>query len=103
MSRKSDNEAWFDTRWKQLGGIPPVKEFRFSKDRKWRFDRAWPTRKIALEIEGHGHQHWNRYHGDVEKYNTAALLGWCVLRITYKHVSDDDVSLLEALIWHMKK
>ena len=67
----------------------PVTEHQFalSIGRKWRFDFAWPDHKLALEVEG---GIWTRgAHGrgtgikrDIEKYNTAALLGWMVLRVT---------------------
>jgi len=32
----------------------PESEYRFHPVRKWAFDRAWPTWKIAFEIEGGG-------------------------------------------------
>ena len=95
---RSNNVAWFETRWKQLGGPPLVAEYRFHPTRKWQFDFAMPEKKIAIEIEGKGHAKWNRYHGDVEKYNDAARLGWRVFRVTFRHVADDDVALLESII-----
>lgn len=68
-------------------GLPrPEIEFQFLKTRKWRFDFAWPQRGIALEVEGGiwtGGRH-SRGAGmakDMEKYNTAALRGWMVLRV----------------------
>jgi len=34
-------------------GLPePVFEHRFHKDRKWRFDVAWPDLKAAIEVDG---------------------------------------------------
>lgn len=64
-----------------------VKEYRFYSPRKWRFDYALPAFKIALEVEGGV---WTRgrhvrpqgFLGDIEKYNTATLLGWRVFRTT---------------------
>lgn len=63
----------------------PEREFLFAIPRRWRFDFAWPYRKVAVEIEGglHMNGRHNRAAGmekDMEKYNTAAILGWCVLR-----------------------
>lgn len=64
-----------------------VKEFRFHPHRRWRFDYAIPEHKIALEVEGGvwtGGRHISPkgFLGDMEKYNTATLMGWRVLRTT---------------------
>jgi very-short-patch-repair endonuclease len=58
-----------------------VKEHRFHPTRRWRFDFAWPEQRLAVEIEGRGrHQTFMGFAQDAEKYNTALLLGWRVLR-----------------------
>ena len=76
----------------------PEAEYRFHEKRKWLFDYAWPSRKIALEIEGgiYGHGKKCRVCGrkapgahssvigimrDIEKYNNAQVLGWKVIRV----------------------
>ena len=64
-----------------------VKEYRFHPKRKWRFDYAIPESKVALEVEGgvwSGGRHIRAqgFLGDMEKYNTATLMGWKVLRTT---------------------
>jgi very-short-patch-repair endonuclease len=78
----------------QLGDIGGyVREYRFDIQRRWRFDFAWPSQKLAVEIEGGV---WSRgrhtrgagYVADLEKYNAATLLGWQVLRY--------DVTLIES-------
>ena len=67
---------------------PPVAEYQFYSERLWRMDYAWPQVKVAIEIEGgiyQGGDHTTSMQGvlgDVEKYNTAASLGWLVLRAT---------------------
>lgn len=63
------------------------KEFRFHPVRKWRFDYALPEHKIALEVEGGvwtGGRHTSSvgFLNDMEKYNTATLMGWRVFRTT---------------------
>lgn len=68
-----------------LGIMVPVVEHRFHALRKWRFDYAWPERKLALEIEGGiwtngAHTRGTGFMEDMEKYNEAALLGWRLLR-----------------------
>lgn len=60
----------------------PVREYRFDPDRKWRFDFAWPDRKIAVECEGGVHRINTRFETDCAKYNAAQRAGWVVLRFT---------------------
>ena len=66
----------------------PVAEYRFYSERLWRMDYAWPQAKVAIEIEGgiyQGGDHTTSMQGvlgDIEKYNTAASMGWLVLRAT---------------------
>ena len=76
----------------QLVGLPdPATELLFHPKRKWRFDYAWPTRMIALEVHGgiHSGGRHTRGRGFVEdraKMNEAALLGWTVLEVTPEHI-----------------
>ena len=68
-------------------GVEIEKEFRFHETRRWRFDYAFPTLKIAVEVDGGvwtGGRHINPagYINDMEKLNNAAAMGWLVLRIT---------------------
>lgn len=64
-----------------------VKEFKFHPKRRWRFDYAIPEHRIALEVEGGvwtsgRHTRPQGFLGDIEKYNTATLMGWRVFRTT---------------------
>jgi len=73
-------------------GYMPEREYRFSDTRRWRFDFAWPDRRIAVEIEGgtkfgmSKHSRGDGYVNDCRKYNQAALLGWDVFRFTTQMV-----------------
>ena len=67
-------------------------EFIFTTERKFRFDFAIPSQKIAIEYEGimnrkgDGNSRHTNIHGytrDATKYNLATILGWRVLRYTY--------------------
>lgn len=65
----------------------PVAEYRFAPPRNWRFDFAYPDPMIAIELEGatwtNGrHTRGDGFQKDIEKYNEAAVRGWCVLRFT---------------------
>lgn len=68
-------------------GVEVVKEYKFHDTRRWRFDYAFPAYKVAVEVDGGiwtGGRHINPagYINDLEKLNTAASMGWLVLRIT---------------------
>ncbi len=75
-------------------GLPlPETELKFHPTRKWRFDYAWPDRKIACEVEGAvwvqgRHTRGSGFVKDLEKYNTAAEMGWRVVRVTTQDVKN---------------
>ena len=80
----------------------PTREYRFDEKRKWRFDFAWPDRRLAVEIDGvlwnsmGRHQHPKGIDGDNEKLNQAVLQGWKVLRFSGRQVkSGYAISTLE--------
>lgn len=69
----------------------PEREFKFHPERKWAFDFAWPSKKLAVECEGgiwNGGRHTRPqgFINDCDKYNAAALAGWKVLRFTEQHI-----------------
>lgn len=81
MQRNDAEEAFLREWLVRAPTLPPEREFRFHPERRWRFDFAWPSIKLAVEIEGRGrHQTVVGYRRDCEKYNEAARLGWRVLR-----------------------
>jgi very-short-patch-repair endonuclease len=74
-------------------GLTPEREYEFCAGRKWRFDFAFLNLaklsggSLAVEIEGGTHcggrhSRHSGYSSDIEKYNTASLMGWTVLRYT---------------------
>ena len=75
-------------RWCERNGFPePEFEVRFHPTRRWRFDIAWPTKMIALEIDGGIFIQGRHSRGagilkDMEKKNAASALGWRVFLAT---------------------
>jgi len=101
----SELEAAFDTWLRRLApdAPAPTPEYRFAPPRRWRFDRAWPERRVAVELEGgvwSGGRHTRPagYEADVEKYNTATVEGWRVLRFTAKALRDDPAACIGLLV-----
>lgn len=84
-------EAW---------GLPsPEHEYPVCPRRKWRFDWAWPTKDVALEIQGglfsggrHVRPAWLLK--EYEKLNEAAIRGWLVLLVTPKQVKNGEAFAL---------
>jgi hypothetical protein len=71
----------------------PVREYKFHPIRKWRFDLAWPERRVAVELDGGTwsggrHTRGSGYQKDCEKLNTAVRGGWRVLRYTQTDLRD---------------
>jgi hypothetical protein len=79
----------FEALCRAYGIAEPVREHVFAAPRKWRFDYAWPSQRVALEVEGGvwtGGRHISAtgFLKDIEKYNAAAVRGWRVVRCTPK-------------------
>jgi len=79
-------EERFIIAWKKkYPNLPePKREFVFHEERNWRFDFAWPEKKLAVEIQGGGFiqgRHNRGFHQakDFEKQREAARMGWVVL------------------------
>ncbi|MEM4203152.1 MAG: hypothetical protein QXS54_03685 [Candidatus Methanomethylicaceae archaeon] len=96
----------FESALSQYYRIPaPEREYYFDPPRKWRFDYAWPERKVAVEIEGgvwtYGrHNRAATFIKDLEKYNRAVELGWRVLRYTPQQLSLVDTYEQIATVYH---
>lgn len=95
-SSRSSGESFFLAQVKSLGWMyVPEQQYPFAKEigRKWTFDFAWPSLKLALEVEGGTwiagrHSRGAGFARDCEKYNRATLMGWRVLRVTTEMVDD---------------
>lgn len=83
---RKQEQNYFES-WCYAAGLGfPEHEHRFHPTRRWRFDYAWPERKVALEIEGGAftqgrHTRGAGFKADLEKYSEAAALGWRIIRV----------------------
>lgn len=69
-------------------GYPPKVGHAFHELRRWEFDLAYPTCKLAIEVDGRGrHQREKGEREDQEKINAAIEQGWRVLRYPAKSVT----------------
>ena len=101
----SELERAWDTRWRQLA--PPNMqeyegEYEFFDLRKWRFDRAWPAERVAVELDGGTwsggrHTRGTGYAKDCEKLNTATAMGWAVFRFTGDMLRDDTYTCIDQV------
>lgn len=86
-SKEKDWMGWNLLYWCNEKAVTLEEEYRFMEDRRFRFDWAIPSLKIAIEYEGlfsekSGHTTPKGYTKDADKYNSAQQLGWIVLRFT---------------------
>lgn len=97
-SKALDWMGWNLLEWCKVKGLVLQEEYRFDEVKKWRFDWAIESLKVAVEFEGgvfqenSGHKTAKHYTKDTNKYNRAAQLGWKVLRFTavnYKSLIDE--------------
>ena len=77
----------------------PTRELHAIPGRRFRFDFAWPDRKLAVEVQGAvwtagRHTRGAGAEKDAEKLSLAVLHGWRVLIITGKQIKSG-----EALNW----
>jgi hypothetical protein len=86
--------------WCVERGLELVPEYKFHNKRKWRYDWAVPSLKVAFEYNGimsekSRHTTKTGYTGDMEKLNAGQALGWKIFQFTpinyksLKQVLDD--------------
>jgi very-short-patch-repair endonuclease len=87
---KASGSRWESQLAAQLdaAGITYARELRFLRERKFRFDFAFPGPRVAVEIDGVVHRTAKRFASDREKLNLAMLAGWRVLHVTSANVRD---------------
>jgi len=98
--KQSPLERAFVTHWRQFGGDcpDPVTEHRFHDVRKFRFDFAWPSVLVAVEMHGivdHGSA--KGINRDCEKNNLATLGKWSVFEVTTRMLEQDPIGVIEMI------
>ena len=103
----SKGEALLEVQLRATGMPMGVAEYRFHPTRRWRFDRAWPDAKVAIEIQGltggagGRHQRRDGYQIDLEKIHAAMAMGWTVIPCTFDQVkSGEALALLKDKLEH---
>lgn len=103
LDKRSPLAAQFEFQWGLLGGPELVREYKFHPARKWRADYAHPLSKVMIELEG-GVYHRGRhvrpqgFIDDIDKYNSATMSGWSVLRIATGGVQPAKLEKMIAFI-----
>lgn len=94
----------FLTLWERFGApvLTPVSEYRFTFEREWRLDCAFPDSLVGVEIDGGTwtrgrHSRGAGYAEDCRKINHAATLGWAVLRYTSDMLMLDPLGVVQEV------
>ncbi len=102
-------ERHFAMVWRINGnGESYIPQLRFALDvgRQWRFDVAFPSHRVAVELLGgifmrnrnKGHASPKEVMNECEKLNAATLRGWAVLRYHTKDLEDRPVQMVEEIV-----
>jgi hypothetical protein len=86
---ESDLERLFLSHWmRRYPRMPPSNNYPFHLSRNWRFDFAWITHKVAVEIQGMGPGHCSLsgMTKDYDKHMGALLDNWKVVYLTTTHL-----------------
>lgn len=86
-SKEKDWIGWNLLYWCNARCLELREDYRFHPERKWAYDWAVPSLKIAVEYEGlfsekSRHTTAKGYTGDTNKYNAGQALGWKIIRLT---------------------
>lgn len=108
-NKRGQSQKYYMAQELKKSNLPLFPEYKFSSDRKFRFDWAIITTHCAIGIEYEGlmsrksgHTTITGYTKDTEKYNLAQSIGWIVLRYTalnYKNMMKDVLSVIDKSIY----
>lgn len=84
-----------------LPGWDLVREYRFDASRKWSFDFAFPSQRLAIEVDGRRHRTMRGQRTDSEKLNEAVRQGWRILHAPASGMSGVKARELVRLVWEL--
>ena len=90
--------------FKSCGLPPPIIEYRFYLGRRHKSDFAWPTEKVALEVQGGVYT--GQAHGSItgilkgiEKDNLYSMAGWLQLKcLPNTLLKQDTVNMIQRCL-----
>jgi very-short-patch-repair endonuclease len=84
-----------------LPGWDLTREYPFDKVRRWRWDFAFPSQRLAIEVDGRWHRTYKGQRTDSEKLNEALRQGWRVLRLPADQLTPAKMREFVALVWEL--
>lgn len=84
-----------------LPGWDLVREYQFDASRKWTLDFAWPSQRLAIEVDGRRHRTLRGQNNDSLKFNEAVRQGWRILRCPADRMSKLRARELVRLAWEL--
>lgn len=96
---ESELELTFSKSWKAKHGNTVVREYKFHPTRMWRFDFAFPSIYLAIEIQGYGRGHtsYTGMYQDYQKHNSAIRMGWTIIYLMSEDLKE--VNIDKTLAW----
>lgn len=73
---------------------PPVRQYRYLPDRRYRADFAWPDKRLSLEVDGAVHRIKGSFAAGFERDFLLKRAGWMVIHVGRAQVKNGD-----ALKW----
>lgn len=67
---------------------PHQRNYFFMPDRDFELDYAWPSVKVAVEVQGMAHRIKGKFKRDIEKRALALMAGWKVLEVDSSAIRD---------------
>lgn len=101
----SDAETLFVQLARSMGVPDPVRQYSVTlRGRQYRLDFAWPTIRVAVEIDGAWVHGPDRLTADLYRQNQVVLDGWLILRFSWYSLTQlpDVVRRDLATAWSMR-
>ncbi len=84
-----------------LPGWDLTREYPFDRARRWKFDFAFPSQKLAIEVDGRYHRTFKGQRSDSEKFNESVRQGWRTLRLPADRVTPAKAAEFVWLVWEV--